>query len=94
MHEIAHVLCEHTPIGLNCAGRLPFFIREYDSEQEEEAAWLGGCLQLPRPALLWAIKRNMTIEAMMQHFCASNELLQYRRRITGVDQQYSRLLVR
>ena len=56
--------------------------------------WLGGCLQLPRPALLWAIKRRMTLDEMVQHFCASSDLIQYRRGKTGVNLQFSRRLAK
>ena len=90
MHEMAHLLCKHEPIGLKHVGGLPFLIREYDSEQEEEAAWLGGCLQLPRPALLWAIKRRMTLDEMVQYFGASSDLIKYRRGMTGADLQLAR----
>jgi len=94
MHEMAHLLCKHTPIGFNRMEGLPFLIREYDPEQEEEAAWLGGCLQLPRPALLWAIKRRMTLDEMVRYFCASSDLIQYRRGKTGVNLQFSRQLAK
>lgn len=92
MHEMAHLLCKHTPVRFNHIPGLPFLIREYDPQQEEEAAWLGGCLQLPRPALLWAIKRRMAMDEIVRYFTASSDLIQYRRGKTGVDLQFSRQL--
>ncbi len=41
MHEIAHILCKHEPSYLLHSKR------SY-GPQEEEAQWLGACLQLPR----------------------------------------------
>ncbi len=94
MHEMAHIICKHTPSELIRVGGLPFYLRDYNDVQEEEASWLGACLQLPRPALWWAIKRRMTVVEMVQHFQASEDLIRYRRQVTGIDRQYSRLLAR
>ena len=92
MHELAHVLCEHPPAQLVQID--PSFppLRSYDEAQEEEAIWLGGCLQIPRDALLWAIRRGMGEAKIETHFCASNEIVRYRRQVTGVDKQMGRYL--
>lgn len=90
MHELAHILCKHRPSHMVQSGSLPFALRTFDKEQEEEAGWLGGCLQLPRPALLWSIQRGMTEKEMVEHFGASGDLVKYRRRMTGVDRQLGR----
>jgi Zn-dependent peptidase ImmA (M78 family) len=92
MHEIAHVICEHKPSELMTIPGLPFFFRDYNADLEEEAGWLGACLQVPRTALLSAIRRHMSIDAMVQYFQASEELIRYRRQMTGVDRQLSRAL--
>jgi hypothetical protein len=94
MHEVAHIICKHTPSELIRVGGLPFLLRDYNADQEEEASWLGACLQLPRPALWWAVKRRMTVDEMVQHFQASEQLIRYRRQMTGVDRQFARLLAR
>jgi hypothetical protein len=94
MHEMAHIICKHAPSVLTSVGGLPFLLREYNADQEEEASWLGACLQLPRPALWWAVKRRMTVAEMAQYFQASEELIRFRRQVTGVDRQFSRLLAR
>ena len=94
MHEMAHIICKHTPSALTSIGGLPFPLREYNPKQEDEASWLGACLQLPRPALWWAVKRRMTIIEMVQYFQASEELIRFRRQMTGIDRQFSRLLAR
>ena len=85
MHESAHILCKHPPAKIVSLGG--FAMRTYNSNHEDEAAWLGGCLQIPRVGLLWAIKRNMSDEELAQHFGASLEMARFRRRTTGVDSQ-------
>jgi hypothetical protein len=90
MHELAHILCNHQPAQLVKLDYFPIPIRSYDPVQEEEASWLGGCLQLPRDALLWAIRRGMNNPMIVEHFGASMDLVRYRRQITGVDFQVSR----
>jgi hypothetical protein len=94
MHEMAHIICKHAPAELIQFGGLPFLLRNYDADQEEEASWLGACLQLPRSALWVAVKRRMTVSEMAQYFQASEDLIRFRRQKTGVDQQFSRLLTR
>lgn len=88
MHEIAHILCGHEikppPPGLN----LPLGKRDYDKKQEDEAIYLGATLQLSRPCLLWAKKRNMTNIEIAAYFNASPEMVNFRIGSTGVNKQY------
>jgi len=86
MHELAHIICEHRPIQLTRNLCEP----SKESCQEEEAAWLGAVLQVPRTALQWALRRQMTSADMVEHFGASAEMITYRRRVTGVDVQCKR----
>jgi Zn-dependent peptidase ImmA (M78 family) len=88
MHEAAHIICKHPPGKIVKLGELNF--RSYDEECEEQAKWLGGCLQITRRGLLWAIGRSMTQEQMCEHFCASEAIVRYRRNMTGVDVQMTR----
>ncbi len=90
MHELAHILCNHRPSQLILSKDLPFALRSYDAEQEEEATWLGACLQIPRDALLWAILQGMDNSQICARFVASPALVQYRRQTTGVDIQIRR----
>lgn len=90
MHELAHLLCGHKPSRLVQYDNFAFPLRSYDSDQEDEAKWLGGCLQLPRTALLWAIREGMANDMIVRHFGASLDQVQYRRRVTGIDRQMSR----
>ena len=61
----------------------------YDSIQENEAKWLGGCLQLPRMALEWAFKKRMTEADIRRHFCVSNNMVKYRINMTGIRRQFA-----
>jgi Zn-dependent peptidase ImmA (M78 family) len=90
MHELAHVLCDHTPDRFEMVGELPFMMRHYDASQEEEAIWLGACLQIPRAALLSLIRRQFSNEALAALFGASEEMVVFRRNMTGIDRQLHR----
>lgn len=90
MHEIAHVLCEHKVPDSTKDFGLSGFLRNHNEEQENEAEWLGACLQLPRPALIWALRNKMTNKEIAEHFTASEEMVRYRINITGVKIQLRR----
>ncbi len=92
MHELAHIWCRHQADLIEPAGRLPWATRTFNSEQEAEAAWLGGCLQVPREALLWFLQRRFDNAAIAAHFGASEEMVQFRRNTTGIDRQLQRAL--
>ena len=88
MHEAAHILRKHPPAKIVRVGG--FAMRSYDESQEEEAKWLGACLQITRDGLLWAIRQEMTTEAMAEFFGASEALVRFRRNTSGVDLQMKR----
>ena len=87
MHELAHVLCEHPSKAIDLAGGLS--LRQYVKEHEDEAAWLGGCLQLPRQALAHHVLRRWSPERVADHFTASMDMVWYRYRMTGLARQMS-----
>lgn len=71
MHEIAHILCEHKPsVPLHLNG-MSVLLRDHNPEHEAEAEWLGGCLQLPREGLIWALKQGMTNKDIADNYKAS-----------------------
>lgn len=90
MHELAHVICEHeTPDSSRIDG-IGILLRNYNEQQEKEAEWLGGCLQLPRDALLWHIKRCQSVKEIAEVFSASETMVRFRINSTGVNRQSSR----
>jgi len=84
MHELAHIICEHEHKAPTHNNDLPFGMRNYDAEQEEEAKCLGSTLQLAKPGLLWARKRNMSYGDISEYFNASVDMVKYRMNITGI----------
>ena len=86
MHEIAHIICKHAAVNSEINGSL----RSYDKEQEEEARYMGACLQITRVGLLWALRRGMTREQIAKHFLASIDLVRYRQNVPGADKQIAR----
>ena len=90
MHEASHLILAHVPQALKTLPGFPFPLREFNEEQEEEASWLGACLQLPRDALVWAYTRGMSATEIAVHFGASADLVRYRTGVTGIKRQFSR----
>ena len=85
MHELAHIICEHKRSYDDYNFNIPFGMRIFDKEQEEEANCLGSTLQIAKPGLFWAKKRNLTYEQIALHFNASVEMVKYRMSISGVS---------
>ena len=93
MHELAHIICGHEFIELD-GHNLPDYMRYYDRFQEAEAEYLGGCLQLPRESLLWAIaSERMTKQQIAEKFIASVQMVNFRINSTGIRNQlrYSKI---
>ncbi|MBI1227801.1 MAG: ImmA/IrrE family metallo-endopeptidase [Bacteroidetes bacterium] len=90
MHELAHVICGHQPSDKYKGIPIPSDVRNYDKEAEAEAEYLGGCLQIPRDALIHACKLKMDKEQMVEFFNASLDMVNFRIRATGVERQVSR----
>lgn len=90
MHELAHIICTHPRTRIVSIPGVPFPMREYHPDHEEEAIWLGACLQLPRDGLLWARRQGMDTEQIASYYGASREQVRYRLNTTGVEQQLRR----
>ncbi|MEH1771438.1 MAG: ImmA/IrrE family metallo-endopeptidase [Nostoc sp.] len=80
MHEIAHVLLNHKPVGFNPVTGLP----KRKQNNEDEATYLGGCLQIPKRGLLWATQRKMLLPQIAERFGASEAMVQFRSNVTNV----------
>jgi len=88
MHEIAHCDLKHRSIRKEEG--YSFFLHSYDQTQEEEAAWLGGCLQIPRAGLQWALRQGMDDATIAQWFRASRKMVIFRSSMTGINCQFGR----
>jgi Zn-dependent peptidase ImmA (M78 family) len=89
MHELAHVIRGHEPSQLILSDSFDFAMRSYDSKQEDEANWLGWAILLPRPALGRCADLGMSNKEIALEYTVSEQLVAFRRRITGIDRQKS-----
>ena len=81
-HEVAHIVLGHRLSRLERLGTVAFL--SCDKQQEEEAAWLSGCLLLPRFALIHDLMRKRRKPSTIaKHRVLSNDLVDYRVRVTG-----------
>lgn len=84
MHECAHVMLNHQMAEFD--NTYGFLLRQYDQEQENEAEWLGGCLQLPKEALIkHFIFNSRTIEEISEIFTASIQMVRFRIGLCGIE---------
>jgi Zn-dependent peptidase ImmA (M78 family) len=89
MHETSHIVLKHKPIRIVSVSWFPFPLREYRKVDEAEAEWLGGCLQVPRIGLEWAIKCQMEQDQIAEYYGASIQMVNYRRNVTGINRQFT-----
>ena len=89
-HELAHVVLNHRPAEARVSEEGFLFRDHYDTEQEEEADWLGGALLLPRDGLLSVYRRYSSSEVIGQHFGVSTKFVDWRLRMTGILLQATR----
>ena len=85
-HEVAHIVLGHSFSRLVRLGDVAFLT--CDKQQEEEAAWLSGCLLLPRFVLMNDfMRRRRSAAAIARRRTLSREMVDYRLRVTGVERQ-------
>lgn len=88
-HELAHILLGHEFSRIETVGNVTF--RSCDPQQEEEAAWLAGCLLLPRGLLLQEVLRQKSAQAIAKEYQVSQDMAEFRIRVTGVRKQAQRM---
>ena len=84
-HEVAHIILDHRLSRLERLGNVAFL--SCDKQQEEEAAWLSGCLLLPRFALVHDLRKCKEPRTIAENRVLSNDMVDYRMRVTGVARQ-------
>ena len=84
-HELAHTLLDHDLSLVQRLGDITFM--SCDPTQEEEAAWLSGCLLLPRALLLAEVSRGASARDIARKHGVSERMAQYRLDVTGVMRQ-------
>lgn len=89
-HELSHVLVGHDPARIDVDPNGQLMLRTYNKKQEGEADWLAGCLLLPRSALIHIRRKRMDHGSAKKLYGVSEDMLNYRLRMTGVDRQLNR----
>ena len=84
-HELAHMLLNHDLSLVQRLGDVTFL--SCNPVQEEEAAWLSGCLLLPRALLLAEVRRHADARDIADKHGVSERMAQYRLGVTGVMRQ-------
>jgi hypothetical protein len=89
-HELAHILLEHEPGKMVLSHDASMVMRGFDAKQEEEANCLGWSLLLPRSALAHATKARLNSKEIARKWVVSEQLVEYRTRVTGIRRQFGR----
>jgi hypothetical protein len=86
MHELSHIICEH-PMGEFRPLDSGIMLRDFNKEHENEADWLGGCLQLPGVALYYKHKDGLSHQEIAEKFNASIDMVRYRMNMCGIEKR-------
>ena len=89
-HELAHILLGHELSRIERLGDATFLTG--NASQEEEAAWLSGCLLLPRALLLAEVRRGSNASEIARKCGVSEPMARYRLNVTGVIRQKKALV--
>ncbi len=90
MHELAHLLLGHEASRMLIMADGDLALRGYDPSSEEEATWLAAALLLPRVALVEIKKQSMPHRVACNQYEVSEQLLNFRLQVTGVERQIGR----
>jgi hypothetical protein len=81
-HELSHGLRMHEPRHAVVNG-----CRDYSKAEEEEAAWLAGCLLVPRDAAFNIAMSGVPLDMAAIEYGVSTKLMTWRVNVTGVRTQ-------
>lgn len=81
-HELSHGLLLHEPRSAIVNG-----CRDYSTADEEEAAWLSGCLLVPREAALAVATADVAMGVAAVEYGVSTQMMTYRVNVTGARRQ-------
>lgn len=90
MHELSHVVLKHNPVRVDVSSAGILLVSEYSADDEDEANWLSGALLLPRDALKHYRGKGWSAPEITAHFGVSQQMYDWRIRMTGVDIQMRR----
>jgi len=81
-HELSHGLLLHEPRHAIING-----CRDYNKTEEDEAAWLSGCLLVPRDAAVQIAKTQKPLSDAAEAFGVSLDMMMWRINSTGAQRQ-------
>lgn len=81
-HELSHGLLLHEPRGAIVNG-----CRDYARSEEDEAAWLSGCLLVPRAAAVAIAMAGTAMGVAAVEYGVSTQMMTYRVNSTGARRQ-------
>lgn len=81
-HELSHGLLLHEPRMAVVNG-----CRDYAKTEEDEAAWLSGCLLVPRDAAVKVAKAGLDLHFAAADYGVSIDMMRYRVNSTGAKRQ-------
>jgi Zn-dependent peptidase ImmA (M78 family) len=90
MHELAHIYLGHAPARIDVTEDGLLILNTFNKQQEEEAAWLAGCLLLPRGALMTISTQRIDHRTAAREYGVSHDMLEYRLKVTAVNMQLKR----
>jgi Zn-dependent peptidase ImmA (M78 family) len=91
IHELAHIILGHEPSTLVFSEDGQLATRTFDQRQEDEANWLGWALLLPRDALMSTRRARLATAKIADLYGVTEQLVNFRLRMTGVDAQMRRV---
>lgn len=90
MHELAHVMLKHVPARVDVSSTGMLLLSDYSDDAEAEADWLAAAMLLPRDMLIARRRQGDSISEIADAFGTSDQLCEWRVRMTGVDVQLKR----
>lgn len=87
-HELSHLQLDHELSEVREVDGVPF--RTCRPDEEEQATAFGGTLLLPRPLLIKAASRGLSIDQIARAAHVTPEMARYRYNTTGVAKQVHR----
>lgn len=90
VHELSHIQLGHVPGRVDISASGLMLLSDYPDDQEQEADWLAGAILLPRDALHHHRSRGLTSSKIAALYGVSQQLSDWRLRMTGVEAQLKR----
>lgn len=94
MHELAHIELGHVATRVEVSKTGLMLLSDYSEDQEQEADWHAAALLLPREGLMNFRMQQKAAADIAVHYGVSKQLTEWRLRMTGVDVQMRRSMLR